>query len=145
MGVEYYVFAPKENIIYDVGKDSSFQYFRSYLSSLHQEWVRIHENDFNWFQPMGDEEYPIDQTYIDYIEDDDRRIEMRYTIPKDVPKVDCFGESFKQAHEAWQYRQRKMEEYLNEPLEIPDELWNVATKGTEQERQAVIKRLEGST
>lgn len=130
MGVEYYFYAPVPNMIFDVGKLSNFERFKPFLTGAHRKWVLIHEDNYQWYPMFGDE-FPKEQRYTHKVIDGFCEYEIEFIIPKDVQKIDCFGEEFQKVFKDWEKRKREYDDFLSNPIEIPDEEWKMLTEGAE--------------
>ena len=105
MGVEYYMFAPKDNVIYDVGKMHNWENFKPLLTGAHREWVLIHENYYNW--------YDNDEQSIEVASMSDRHcITINLKIPANVEKRDCFSDEFQKVLQSWSEIEAKRQEKL---------------------------------
>jgi len=139
MGVEYYFFAPKENVIYDAGKWGNWEYFKPFLTSIHREWALIHENDYEWHQTMGDidGEWPKDQHVEINISDDRYNLVHRLDIPKNVEKRSCFTDEFRQQHEKWKVAEEKHKAKIEKWMEED----KVNTRKSPEEIQRTVDQV----
>lgn len=145
MGVEYYLYAPNENVIYDVGKMGNWEIFKPYLTHKHANWLLIHENDFDWYPSFDESEgWPKEQSYTVFINTSSEHVEVTYRIPADVMKVDCFTDDFRQEMQRFEEYQR-IENEKYERRKKEDEAYNKLSSDEKKDNiESILKMIRES-
>jgi len=132
MGVKYYMYAPKDNVIYDVGKLGNWEQFKPFLTWAHTKWILLHENEFDWYpQWWEDQNVKMDIQHERY------NLTFEIIIPKDVEKRSCFSYEFKSIFDSWKVSEQKRQEKIKKWREEDERI----AQQTPEEKQKIVERI----